>query len=285
MPFDVGARFWVLLNLLVVNGVVWVIWRWTARTRQMPKWLPWVGLGFYATLVMIAIGQIAVIILLGVVACLAALRAGRDGLAGAALVLTLGKPQLVYLAVPLILLWAAQQHRWRVWAGLIGAWLLTLMVATVLSPDWLTGYLTATGGHDFFTKLSATVSGVLKAYTGSDVLRFVGVFTLLLIPWLLRLIARHDLLTGVNAAVLISVPLAPYGWTFDQIVLLPAIVQLAAWLRGLDRARARRYGVVLIAIYLAAFALKLVGWGDFLFVWVPLALGGLYVQVYRARFS
>ena len=77
---------------------------------------------------------------------------------------------------------AATQRRWRVWLGLIGAWLMTLIAATLLSPNWLTGYLTATGGHDFFTKLSATISGVVKAYTGSDVLRFSGVLTLLLIP-------------------------------------------------------------------------------------------------------
>ena len=153
--------------------------------------------------------------------------------------LTLGKPQLVYLAVPVILIWATQQRRWRVWAGLIGTWLMTLCIATILSPNWLAGYLSATGGHDFFTKLSATISGVVKAYTGSDALRFIGVLPLLLIPWLLRLIARRDLLTGVNVALLISLPLAPYGWTFDQVVLLPAIVQLAAWLTTLDQPQRR----------------------------------------------
>ncbi len=283
LPYDAAVRVWVVFNLLAVNGVTWLIWRWTSESRRQPPiWLPLLGLGFYAALVMIAIGQISIIILLGLVACLAALRAGRDGWAGAALVLTLGKPQLVYLAVPVILIWALTQRRWRVWAGLIGAWLLTLIVATVLSPNWLTGYLTATGGHDFFTKLSATISGMVKAYTGSDALRFIGILTLLLIPWLLRLMARRDLLTGVNTALLISLPLAPYGWTFDQIVLLPAIVQLVAWAQRIDRVQRRRYGAALILIYLAAFGLKLIGWGDFLFVWVPIALGGLYALVYRA---
>ena len=286
LPYDAAVRIWLMFNLLAVNGVIWLIWRWASSSRRRPPiWLPLLGLGFYAALVMISIGQIVVIILLGLVACLAALRAGRDGWAGAALVLTLGKPQLVYLAVPLILIWAAQQRRWRVWLGLIGAWLMTLIVATVLSPNWLSGYLTATTGHDFFTKLSATISGVVKAYTGSDALRFSGVLTLLLIPWLLRLIGRRDLLTGVNTALLISLPLAPYGWSFDQIVLLPAIVQLTVWLISLERSQRRRYGLTLTAIYVAAFGLKLAGWGDFLFVWVPIALGGLYARVYRARFE
>ena len=286
LPYDAAVRMWVVFNLLAVSGVTWVVWRWASNSRRLPPiWLPLVGLGFYAALVLIAIGQMTLIILLGLIICLAALRAGRDFWAGAALVLTLGKPQLVYLAVPVILIWAATQRRWRVWLGLIGAWLLTLGIATLLSPNWLNDYLTATGGHDFFTKLSATISGVVKAYTGSDALRFSGVLTLLLIPWLLRLIARRDLLTGVNVAVLISLPLAPYGWTFDQVVLLPAIVQLTAWLAALDRPHRRAYGLALIAIYGLAFGLKLAGWGDFLFVWVPIALGGLYAVVYQARFN
>ncbi|MBI5564942.1 MAG: DUF2029 domain-containing protein [Chloroflexi bacterium] len=285
LPYDVAARMWVGFNLLAISGVSWVAWRWIIEDRQPPVWLPLIGLGFYASLVMIAIGQITIVSLLGLMVCLAALRAKHDGWAGAALVLTLGKPQLVYLALPVILLCAARRRRWRVWVGLIGAWLIALIVATVFAPDWLTGYLTATGGHDFFTKLSATASGVLKAYTGSDALRFVGALTFLLIPWLLRLAEKRDRLTSLNVALLVSVPLAPYGWSFDQIVLLPAIVQLAAWALELDRVRRRLCVGALIAIYVAAFAMKVGGWGDFIFVWVPIALGGLYALVYRARFA
>jgi hypothetical protein len=44
----------------------------------------------------------------------------------------------------------------------------------------------------------------------------------------------------------------------------------------------RRFGAALILMYLAAFGLKAIGWGDFLFVWVPIALGGLYALMYRA---
>lgn len=284
LPFDVAARLWLVFNLVTINGLMWLVWHWLARSRP-PIWLPLVGLGFYAALVMISIGQIVIIILLGVMTCLAALRSGRDGLAGAALILALGKPQLVYIVVPLILIWAARQRRWRVWWGLGAAWLVTLLVATLLAPNWLRGYLYAVTQHDFFMHLSATLGGWVKAYTGSDGLRYTGVLGLMLIPWLLRLIERRDLLTGLNAALLISLPLAPYGWSFDQVMLLPAIVQLVCWLTDAERGLRRAGGLILVAIYLAAFGMKIWGAGDFMFVWVPIALGGLYALVYRARFA
>ena len=103
---------------------------------------------------------------------------------------------------------------------------------------------------------------------------------LLLIPWLARLIERRGLLTGLNVALLISVPLAPYGWSFDQVVLIPAIVQAIFWWRLFDKRRQRRYWLILIGIYLVALFIKLSGLGDFWFVWIVLAIGGLYAAVY-----
>jgi hypothetical protein len=39
----------------------------------------------------------------------------------------------------------------------------------------------------------------------------------------------------------------------------------------------------LIAIYSLMLAMKLAGLGDFVFVWVPLALGGLYFAVMQQQ--
>ena len=105
-----------------------------------------------------------------------------------------------------------------------------------------------------------------------------------MLPWLLRLSNRRGLLTGVNVALLISVPLAPYGWSFDQIMLLPAITQIVFWIsRTVDARQRHVFTGCLIAIYGLMLAMKLLGLGDFVFVWVPLALGGLYAVLYRAQ--
>lgn len=286
LPYEFAARVWLLINLLLLSCLPLLIWQWLAGSSgpRPPIWLPVIGLAFAASLIQIAIGQITVVILLGFVLCLAGLRSGHDGWAGAALVLSFSKPHLAYLALPMILIWAAMHRRWQVWLGLAAAALAGLIVATVLSPAWASSYRPALGSNDFWIKLTATVGGVGRAMWGTDVFRYLGVLTWLLIPWLVRLADQQGLLTSVNVALLISLPLAPYGWSFDQIMLLPAITQIVFWLmQTTDRDRQRIGAFSLAAIYAIMFGMKLMGLGDFFFAGVPLALGVLYAALYLSQ--
>ncbi len=95
-------------------------------------------------------------------------------------------------------------------------------------------------------------------------------------PFLLRIIKRRDWRTAVNVALLISLPLALYGWSFGQVLPLLAIVQMMFWLYHSTDPRRFVLFVALIAID-ASWRLMLVqGVGDFLYAWVPPATGGLY---------
>ncbi len=287
LPYALAARVWLLFNFGVLGLLPFLIWRSLAGAARLkaPLWLPLLGLGWGASLVTIGIGQIVTIVLLGLVLCVVWLRAGHTGRAGAILLLALVKPQLVYLVVPLILLWAAVRRQWRVWWGIGATMLISLAGVTVLFPDWPQAYLGLTGNYDFFRHLSATIGGAAQAYLNMTALRYAGVLTLLLLPWLVRLCDRRDVWTGVNTALLISLPLAPYGWSFDQIVLLPVIVQIVFWLREPAYPHVQRLfdAGLLVAIYLGAIIMKVERVGDVVFVWVPLALGGLYAIAYRNR--
>ena len=288
-PFEAAARIWLMLHMLALGLLPPVIWRmYSDRTHVLPPvWLAVLGPGFAASLAAIAIGQIVILVLLGLVLCVLGLKAGRDAWAGAALLLCVSKPHLTYLVAPMILIWAAVYRRWRVWLGLGAAAVIGLGLVTVLSPGWLNSYLNTLGNNDFFIRLSATIGGFVRAYWGTDALRWLGVITLALLPWLVRLIDRRGMFTAINPALFISLPFAPYCWSFDQIVLLPAIVQIAFWLSDPAFAhRSRKWFILaLIAIYIAGLGLKLSAAGDMLFVCMPIALGCLYVAVYHASYS
>lgn len=284
LPAEAAGRVWLLFNFVILAATPFVAWQLIdlPGRRRAPPWLAAVSLTFGSALTLLAMGQVTTWVLVGLLLAVAALKRRHDGWAGAALLLTLSKPQLVYLVVALILVWAAWQRRWRVWAGLLAAGALTTGLVTLLAPGWLAGYWDLTSGYDFFRHSAATVGGLFQAYTGSGVLRLAGILTFLLIPWLARLMEREGVLTGVNAALLISVPLAPYGWSFDQVIVLPAVVELVCRVYH-STDRQRWYAAGLVATYAGLLVMKVQSVGDFLYAWVPVAIGVMYAAARRAR--
>jgi hypothetical protein len=100
----------------------------------------------------------------------------------------------------------------------------------------------------------------------------------------LRLVARYGWPVTLGLALLLSLPLAPYGFGFDQLLLLPAILLLLKWLlaRRLPRRRAWWVLVGLSAIYVLFFwQLTLPGLPYHALTWVPFAVGALYVIAWR----
>lgn len=122
----------VLLSLRVVE------WR-------MPVWLlaftlVWTVL-FYNSTRTIILGQFTALIFLWLAGSLLALKRQRDGLAGFLLALTTIKPQMVFLVIPALFIWAIAQRRWRfLYAFLVTIGAL-LAASFLLLPGWLNGFI------------------------------------------------------------------------------------------------------------------------------------------------
>jgi hypothetical protein len=149
-------------------------------------------------------------------------------------------------------------------------------------------YLQLLSAHQplLFQYATPTVGGLVHALWGTQLFRFAGLLLLPFAPSLVRLADSRGWLTAMNVALLISVPLAVYGFGFDQIVLLPAMLQIASWLwhRELPLRIARAIGGGCVLIYIASFALVTVSYRyGYWFVLIPMALAGLYALAYRER--
>lgn len=112
---------------------------------QMPPWLLAVTLLwaviFYNSTRTIILGQFAGLLYLWIVGCLLALKHERDVLAGVLLALTTIKPQMSYLLIPALLIWALGQKRWR-FMGTFGMVMLLLFgFSFLLLPGWLSSFV------------------------------------------------------------------------------------------------------------------------------------------------
>jgi hypothetical protein len=113
---------WLFLSVAALAGAWWLAAPGTGWLRVL--WLLGAA-AWYPVLYSLSLGQPVVLVLLGVVACWRLAESGKPYLAGAALGLSVLKPQ-VGIAVPLVLLVAG---RWRIAAG----WAATSGVLAVAS--------------------------------------------------------------------------------------------------------------------------------------------------------
>lgn len=157
MPYAVAQAVWmVVLQFGLVLGAILcmrlVHWR-------VPSWL--LGLTmlwavfFYPGGRSIILGQFSVIVFGCIAIALFAFAQRRDYLGGACLALATVKPQMVFMVIPLLLLWALAQRRWRIVVGFGGALVGLTLVTMVLVPTW---------PQDFYSGLFA-YSGYVGFYS------------------------------------------------------------------------------------------------------------------------
>jgi hypothetical protein len=122
--------------------------RWRPRLLLLGALLFWM-IGFYPTARSIILGQIGLLVFaLTVWALWLVVRPDatapspvRDRLAGVLLALTTVKPQMQFLIIPFILLWALRQRRWQVVVGFGLALAALLALSFALLPDWVGEWL------------------------------------------------------------------------------------------------------------------------------------------------
>jgi cell division protein FtsW (lipid II flippase) len=81
-------------------------------------------------------GNAVILVSLLIVAAFAALRAGRDELAGILLAISTIKPHLVLLPIIFILIWTISLRRWRTLGWMLISIFLLSVAAALLVPDW-----------------------------------------------------------------------------------------------------------------------------------------------------
>lgn len=157
VPYAVAQAVWmVVLQFGLVLGVILcmrlVHWR-------VPSWL--LGLTllwavfFYPGGRSVILGQFSVIVFGCIAVALFAFSRRRDYLGGACLALATIKPQMVFMVIPLLLLWALAQRRWQIVIGFAGALVGLTLVTMVLVPTW---------PQDFYSGLFA-YSGYVGFYS------------------------------------------------------------------------------------------------------------------------
>jgi hypothetical protein len=218
---------------------------------------------WYHGLRSIIIGQFAVLEALLMIGALLAIHRGNDGLAGILLGLSIAKPQMPVLLIPLVLLWAWRADRRRIVFWTLGSIAAQVLFFLVLMPDWPIQWLRQLLEYPSYTSLGPPVSiladfvpmfsGVISACLTAALLLYM------LWEWFV-VMGKNERWFQWTAAMTIVITnlVAIRTATTNYVVMLPAMILIFAdWTQRWKQAGER--------MSLAAMLLYLIGiWALFL---------------------
>lgn len=280
--FAKSSKLFIFLNLLLLGSGSLMLWSAAAERRiGSPKAFA-AGLLFLPGLTNLQIGQIGIMLFFCVAGFIWSAQRGKDFLAGLFLVPLSIKVHIVFLFLFAAALWIVRYRRFAVFWGGAAGFLLLLGATLSIAPGALEMWLGGFSSPPFYWK-TASLSGALRsllfALTGDAPIWPIAVLplaALLGVSWWL-LVKRPALDWTRHAAPLIALSLmfSPYGWLFDQTLLLTAQVILSAQAFEKRTAPAVRREILLLLAVVQMFVVAALASGLAMhhhFFWHPLAI-------------
>ena len=282
LSFLRAAWWWLLTNIALVFGSSVVLWQLSTskdRIRRLVWLAPLVAFVYSPTLVALAAGQVNLIVLAGLAVFLFFRTKHQEVQAGISLSLTLVKFHLVYLTVPLILLNDLRMRSWRALAGFFGTLLVLTSIVFVLRPSFLSDNSAEIGEGGLLNYQTPTLGAIIASLSGWYGFKLMGIAILFLatVVWW-RANARWEFRTWVDATLFVSVITAPFGWSYDFVILLVPLIRVVVWIveGKFQRNEALAITALLLLIDGLMYYERIFGTSEIYYFWVPLMLAAVY---------
>jgi hypothetical protein len=231
---------------------------------------------FFPLMSVLQFGQISWVLILSLALALYFLKKGQHLLVGLSLSLFLVKPHLFYLGYLSFFVLAPGHDRVRFILGFLSGGVFLGGLAEVIAPGVWAQWIQAFGKPptDFLTPtLGSVLQGILSVR--SDLILYLpAAFSLFLIAVFRNSYLCRNILKDPVAIAALSLATAPYGWVFDQIVLMPLVFRLAT-------AKEKALSYAVLALNILGFSV----WFPALhhYWWYPVALFILAIIDLRSR--
>ncbi len=265
--FTVSQFFWLLFHVCLILISARQLWRLYGGSAQGSR-LSWVlALTFVPAVFVLIIGQITPLVLAGLTAFLHSERKRNSMVMGAALVILSIKPHVLYLFWIFFFLWILDQGSWRLVLGALLPGVVAVLLPLLFNSNVYSEYFTLYGIADVRKPLewpAPTLRNSLAILLGFDNRWLELTPTVIAVIWALYYWRRHkdawSWLDQLPLISVVSVVSSIFIWTYDQVVLLPAILEGAVWVRQRPRSwlrswTARVYIMINVAHLLLRFSL------------------------------
>ncbi len=296
--FPVARAMWMTLLELALPALAMLgilIARWRPRPLLLTL-LVLFSVLWYHGLRSVVVGQFAVIEALLMIGALLAIQRDQDAWAGVLLGLSIAKPQMPFLLIPFVLLWAVSRRRWLLILSSLATFAILMGGSLAIMPDWPMRWLRQVFEYPRYTELGSPISILGGVLPGLEpwFTRALTALMLLYMFWEWRLAwEKEDAWFQWTAAVTIVITnwVAFRTATTNYVVMLPALyLVFAVWSRRWGKAGDLAVVVALVVLGLGLWWLFLTtvrGNTESPWMYIPLpavALAGLWwVRWYVVR--
>ncbi len=290
MEYWRGRLAWFFISLALILFFVDWAWRYYGAPSNK-RWISWiVGIFFYPVLFNLKIGQITPLLLLSVIGFLGLEKRRIYWWTGFAVVLFTIKPQAVFLFFMVFVFWAVSHRLWSCLSGLfsslgIAAAVPLFFYSSIYSSYWQLGKTHVLNpGNPTWGSLFRITWGAQHLW-----LQFVPSFLgLVWVVWYwFKKRKTWNWSQETPLLLLVSQLTASYGWVYDQVLVLPALIQCVATIYRHPE-RPRWYPLVVlvyIGLNLVAMVLNSLNFTDIYFVWLAAGWWLLYLYCRKGNFK
>jgi hypothetical protein len=235
MPFGlfgypISRLAWLVfssLALLISSQILWRIYSGNLKQR----WLVILVVFIFAPVIsVLEKGQITPLVVLGICGFLYySVSQRNDWLAGIFLALASIKPQLALIFWIALLFWVIKQHRWLILISTAITILSLTLIAMVFNPHIIQQYFSMLQTYQISDWANPTIGSYLRFFwLGTDKYWPQYLPSLLGFIWFLYYWNRHqeswNWMDELPILLLVSQITSPFTWTYDLVILIPAIV-------------------------------------------------------------
>jgi hypothetical protein len=139
LPYNEARTIWMTILELCLPLLTWIglsIAEWKP-SRALLILLFAFSIIWYHGFRAVILGQFAIIEAVLIAGGLLAIQRKQDGIAGILLALSISKPQMSFLLLPFIILWAISKRRWILILSTLGGIILLIGFSLLLLPGWI----------------------------------------------------------------------------------------------------------------------------------------------------
>jgi hypothetical protein len=236
LSYPISRLAWLLFSIGTILISARLFWRFY-NGPPGKQWLAWLVIILFApSILVLQVGQITSIILFGITLFLYfTITHKNDFAAGAALALVVIKPQVVYIFLLALLFWVIEQRRWRILIGSIVSILLLTLVSMIFNQQIIIQYLGMLRVSYIPELATPTIGSYLRFFwLGTDKFWLQFLPTIFGGIWFVYYWSKKhrswNWLDELPLLLLISLLTSSYSWTYDLVILLPAVLQVTIWI-------------------------------------------------------